>query len=76
MSYRDVFRLAGQHELLPAGLATHLQDAAGMRNILVNVYEEIDYTILHASIRPALRNFGRFIAHFDTYLREENSASG
>ena len=60
-SYRDAFRLAGQEHLLPADLATQLQQAAGMRNILVHMYEDIDYAILHQSIQPTLRDFGRFV---------------
>lgn len=72
-SYRDTFRLAGKHGLIPVELANRLQDAAGMRNILVHIYEEIDYTILHASVRPALEDFRLFVSHFEAYLRKEDS---
>ncbi len=61
-SYRDAFRLAAQEGLLPGDLAERLQQAAGMRNILVHLYETIDYAILHASIAPALRDFALFVA--------------
>ncbi len=74
-SYRDAFRSAGEHGLLPPDLAIRLQDAAGMRNILVHVYEEIDYAILHASIRSALRDFGQFVAHFEDYLKQDRHVS-
>lgn len=53
---------------LLADLADRLQEAAGMRNILVHLYEEIDYTILRDSIEPALRNFGQFVAIFESDL--------
>lgn len=59
-SYREAFRLAGEHGLLPADLATRLQNAASMRNVLVHLYEEIDYQILHDSIKPALQDFTQF----------------
>jgi uncharacterized protein YutE (UPF0331/DUF86 family) len=61
-SYRDSFRLEAEHGLLPADLAGRLQQAAGMRNILVHMYEEIDHTILHQSIGAVLRDFAQFVA--------------
>jgi uncharacterized protein YutE (UPF0331/DUF86 family) len=33
-----------------------------MRNVLVHLYEEIDYTILHATIPQALADFAQFVA--------------
>jgi Uncharacterized conserved protein, COG2445 len=61
-SYRESFRLAAQEGLLPGDLAERLQQAAGMHNILVNLYETIDYAVLHASIAPALHDFALFVA--------------
>lgn len=63
-SYREAFRLAGEHRLLPLDLAGRLQNAASMRNILVHLYEDIDYHILYDSIQPALRDFSQFAAIF------------
>jgi uncharacterized protein YutE (UPF0331/DUF86 family) len=60
-SYRDAFGKAADYDLLPAELAARLQKAAGMRNILVHLYEDIDYSILRASIVPALEDFRRFV---------------
>lgn len=60
-SYRGAFKLAAEVGLLPKDLAERLQAAAGMRNILVHLYEEIDYAILHASIEPALSDFQQFL---------------
>lgn len=70
-SYRDAFYLAGKHEMIPPELAARLQNAAGMRNVLVHLYETIDYQILHASIQPALLDFGQFIAIFAATFDEE-----
>jgi len=70
-SYRDAFNLAGKHDLIPVELAARLQNAAGMRNILVHLYETIDYQILHASIQPALQDFGQFVAIFAATFDEK-----
>lgn len=63
-SYRQTFQLAAEEEMLPPPLAERLQQAAGMRNILVHLYEAIDYTILHESIPQALDDFAQFVAIF------------
>jgi uncharacterized protein YutE (UPF0331/DUF86 family) len=61
-SYRDTYQLAADQALLPIDLAERLKDAASMRNLIVHLYERIDYQILRDSIAPALRDFGQFIA--------------
>lgn len=70
-SYREAFRLAAQEGLLPDDLAGQLQKAAGMRNILVHMYETIDYAIVHQSIGPALRDFARFVAAAEQWAGAE-----
>lgn len=69
-SYRDAFKRAGEQGLLPVDLAERLQDAAGMRNILVHQYEAIDYVILHDSIQPALDDFTQFVVLLGTHLEQ------
>lgn len=56
---RDTFLKAGEQQLLPYDLAELLADAAGLRNVLVHLYEEIDYHIVANSIDKALSRFRR-----------------
>ena len=56
-SYREVFREAGRVGVIPTDLATRLADAAGLRNILVHMYEDIDYQIVADSIGRTLQDF-------------------
>ena len=51
-------------------MATRLADAAGLRNILVHLYEEIDYEIVAASIGPAIDDFGRLLRVLQARLDE------
>lgn len=69
-SYRDVFRQAAAAGLLDASLAQRLEGAAGMRNVLVHLYDEIDYAILHGSIGPALRDSAALIAALEPLGQE------
>ena len=67
-SYRDAFKKAAEEGMLPDDLAARLQLAAGMRNILVHMYEDIDYKILRDSVDPALNDFGQFVRIFSEKL--------
>jgi uncharacterized protein YutE (UPF0331/DUF86 family) len=73
-SYREGFKRAAEIGLLPADLAERLQDAAGMRNILVHQYEEIDYVIIHDAIEPAYQDFSYFVALFAQLLEASDDS--
>jgi uncharacterized protein YutE (UPF0331/DUF86 family) len=67
-SYRGAFKMAGEQGLLSTELADRLQQAAAMRNVIVHLYQDIDYAVLRDSVSPALRDFGQFVALFETRL--------
>ncbi len=67
VSYKSAFQLAAKEGMIPHDLSERLQDAASMRNVLVHLYEEIDYEILHQSIPSALEDFAQFVAIFTNY---------
>jgi uncharacterized protein YutE (UPF0331/DUF86 family) len=68
-SYRESFERAGQVGLVPEELAARLMDAAGLRYVLVHLYEEIDYEIVAASIGQALDDFEELFREFERRLR-------
>jgi uncharacterized protein YutE (UPF0331/DUF86 family) len=65
---RESFHRAGQEGILPADLAARLEKAAGMRNVLVHLYEEIDLTIVHHAVSRALDDFSQLLAHLEARL--------
>lgn len=69
-TYRDAFRRAAEADLLPGDLADRLRDAAGLRNVLVHRYDEIDYGIVAASVPRALDDFGAFLELYRERLSE------
>jgi uncharacterized protein YutE (UPF0331/DUF86 family) len=73
-TFRESYKLAAEQSLLPSDLAERLQDAASMRNLIVHLYERVDYTILRDSIAPALRDFGHFVALFEGQINDENAS--
>lgn len=60
-SYKAAFLRAGELGLISSGLGKSLALGAGLRNILVHEYEEIDYNLVHQSIPTATRDFADFI---------------
>lgn len=60
-SYRSAFLRAGETGLLTAELGRSLALGAGLRNILVHEYEEIDYPLLHRSLPKILDDMTQFI---------------
>lgn len=67
VSYKSAFQLAAKEGMIPTELSDRLQNAASMRNVLVHMYEDIDYEILHQSIPTALEDFTQFVSIFADY---------
>ncbi len=70
-SYRETFLLAAEEDLLPDPLARRLADAAGLRNVLVHLYEDIDYEVVAVSIGPALEDFGELLRLLERRLEDD-----
>lgn len=64
-TYRSAFLRAGEINLLSPEIASNLSLAAGMRNILVHQYEEIDYELLHRSIGQMISDFEQFFVEMN-----------
>lgn len=68
-SYRDVFRRAASVGLVEEALGVRLERAAGMRNVLVHLYDGIDLEIVRQAIAPALTDFALLIAALEPYAQ-------
>ena len=69
-SYRGAFELAGRAEILPADLAGRLAGVAGLGNVLVHLYEDIDYQVVADSVERALADFDEFLRVMRQRVRE------
>lgn len=65
--YRSVFRILGRHEIIPKAFAEDFAFAAGFRNILVHIYEEVDIDILRKLLAENLEDFGTFAFYAAEY---------
>ena len=61
-TYRDAFTILAEHGILTTSLADRMAGWAGLRNILVHLYLEVDherlYTILQEELED-LESFGK-----------------
>ena len=60
-SYKAAFLRAGELGIIGKKLSKNLALSAGLRNILVHEYEEIDYKIVYKSIPSAIKDFTALI---------------
>jgi len=67
-SYRAAFLRAGEIGILSEKLSRNLSLGAGLRNILVHEYEEIDYQLLHHSIPQIIEDLTGFVEEVTNQL--------
>ena len=61
LTYRDTFLKLADHGVYPSEFAERIAASAGLRDILVHEYNDIDHRILHGSIRSALEDYTRYV---------------
>ena len=67
-SYRSAFLKAGELSIISNDLSERLALAAGMRNILVHEYEEIDLDIIYQSIKESIKDFSQFLLEIEKVI--------
>lgn len=53
-TYRDAFRILGDHGVIEPALAVRMAGWAGLRNILVHLYLDVDHARLHEVLTTEL----------------------
>ncbi len=66
--YRSVFLILGKNRIIPGEFAEEFAQAAGFRNILVHMYEEVDLDILYTFLTERLDDFDEFARYVAEYL--------
>lgn len=66
--YRSVFLILGKNGIIPKEFAEEFSQAAGFRNVLVHMYEEVDVDVLHMFLTERLEDFDEFAGHVARYL--------
>jgi uncharacterized protein YutE (UPF0331/DUF86 family) len=67
--YRDSFTVLNEAGILPPELTQTMRELAGLRNLLVHVYWDVDDEMIYEGIRAELQDFEAFVAHIMTFLQ-------
>ena len=66
--YRDIFVLLGEERILPDALASKMAPLAGLRNLLVHDYLEVDSARIYGFLQKDLDDFKTFAYYIGQYL--------
>ena len=69
-SYRHSFELARKAGLIDRRLAEALAPAAGMRNVLVHGYDEVDYGMVEVALAATPELFGEYVTQVSRWFAD------
>lgn len=69
--YKDTFRVLQEADILPDSLARKMRELAGLRNLLVHLYLEVDDELVYEGIRTELDDFAAFADRIMAFLDEQ-----
>jgi len=69
-TYADSFTLAADAKMIGSELAEALLPSAGMRNVLVHNYLEVDYQRVATAIPIAVEQYGEYVRQVARWLQE------
>lgn len=61
LTYRETFERLADYDILDREFADAIAPSAGLRNILVHEYNDVDHRILHGAISTALEQYQRYV---------------
>jgi uncharacterized protein YutE (UPF0331/DUF86 family) len=72
--YKSVFLVLGRNSVLPKDFAEKFAPAAGFRNVLVHVYEEVDLRVLEEFLTERLGDFEKFAGYVLEYIEKKRQS--
>ncbi|MFH1054894.1 MAG: DUF86 domain-containing protein [Candidatus Altiarchaeota archaeon] len=68
-SYRDVIKILGEAGVLEKDFSKRFEPAAGLRNLLVHNYSEIDASKIHSFVRNRVGDFDEYARQIAQHVR-------
>lgn len=69
LTYRETFVRLADLGIYPREFADRIARSAGLRNILVHDYNDVDRTIVHSAIGSCLEEYRRYVEAVDAFLQ-------
>ncbi len=66
--YRDTFTVLHEASILPDDLTRTMRELAGLRNLLVHLYWDVDDRMVYEGIRAELKDFAAYVECIQSYL--------
>ena len=70
LTYRDTFLRLAELGAYPRDFAERISQSAGLRNILVHGYNDVDHRILHTAIRRCLQDYHRYVEQVSAFVTQ------
>jgi uncharacterized protein YutE (UPF0331/DUF86 family) len=74
--YKDSFQVLHEAGILPADVTRTMRELAGLRNLLVHLYWDVDDEMIYAGISTELADFEAFVRCILDFLDQSASRSG
>lgn len=68
LTYRDTFLRLPDYGVLPDAFAQRIAPSAGLRNIIVHEYNDIDHRIVFNAIRSTLEQYSEYVAYVRQFV--------
>ncbi len=68
--YRSSFSKAAEAKLITAELAQKIQGSAGLRNVLVHEYMDIDDRIVYDSVPLMMENYREYLKQVNKFIKQ------
>ncbi len=67
-TYRETFTMLSDFDVYPSEFGERIAESAGLRNLLIHDYNDVDHEIVHGSIRSCLRDYEQYIRYLDAFI--------
>ena len=71
LTYRDTFLMLADVGVYPRDFAESIAGTAGLRNVLVHEYSDVDRRVVYGSIRTCITLYREYLDSVEAYLERE-----
>jgi uncharacterized protein YutE (UPF0331/DUF86 family) len=75
LTYRETFLALVGLAVLEAEFAERIAPSAGLRNVLVHEYNDVDHRIVHRAIRSALADYAAYVDAVQSFVDRRRAVS-
>ncbi|KKP88553.1 MAG: hypothetical protein UR93_C0011G0001, partial [Berkelbacteria bacterium GW2011_GWA2_35_9] len=70
IEYKESFKVIGRDKVISSELAYRIADSAGLRNLLVHHYDEIDLDRFYDGLKGGIADYEQYIKEVNQYINK------